>query len=205
MSGKRNSAKHKIDRRLGCNMWGRAKSPFNTRPSGPGMHGQRRSKPTDYGTQLFAKQKLKGYYGNIGERQFRRYYKEAGRLKGDTGQNLVGLLERRLDAVIYRSNFAPTVFSARQLVNHKHVTVNGKVVNIPSYMIKEGDVVEVLSDSRTIPFVVQATQQPDREVPDYIDVDDKQFKATFLRTPSLEDVPYPVQMEPNLIVEFYSR
>jgi small subunit ribosomal protein S4 len=205
MSGKRNSAKHKIDRRLGCNMWGRAKSPFNTRPSGPGMHGQRRSKPTDYGTQLFAKQKLKGYYGNIGERQFRRYYKEAGRLKGDTGQNLVGLLERRLDAVIYRSNFAPTVFSSRQLVNHKHVTVNGKVVNIPSYMIKEGDVVEVLSDSRTIPFVVQATQQPDREVPDYIDVDDKQFKATFLRTPSLEDVPYPVQMEPNLIVEFYSR
>lgn len=205
MSGKRNSAKHKIDRRLGCNMWGRAKSPFNTRQSGPGMHGQRRGKPTDYGTQLFAKQKLKGYYGNIGERQFRRYYKEADRLKGDTGQNLVGLLERRLDAVIYRSNFAPTVFSARQLVNHKHVTVNGKVVNIPSYMIKDGDVVEVMTDSRNIPFVVQATQQPEREVPEYIDVDEKQFKATFLRTPSLEDVPYPVQMEPNLIVEFYSR
>lgn len=203
MSGKRNSAKHKIDRRLGCNLWGRPKSPYNTRQTGPGMHGERRGKPTDYGIQLFAKQKLKGYYGNIGEKQFRKYFKEADRLKGDTGQNLVGLLERRLDAIVYRANFAPTVFSARQLVSHKHVTVNGKVVNIPSYLVKEGDVIEVREAGQKIPFFVQAQQTGEKEVPEYIDANGA--KATFLRVPSLEDVPYPVQMEPNLIVEFYSR
>jgi len=206
MSGKRPSSKHKLDRRIGANIWGRAKSPYNKRQSGPGMHGERRSKPTDYGTQLFAKQKLKGYYGNIGEKQFRRYFKEANRLRGDTGQNLIGLLERRLDAVIYRANFVPTVFAARQFVNHKHVFVNGKVVNIPSYQLKEGDVVEVKEGkSRELPMVLQAVQNPERETPEYIDVDLKKFKATFLRIPTLEDVPYPVQMEPNLIVEFYSR
>lgn len=205
MSGKRASAKHKIDRRLACNLWGRPKSPFNSRQSGPGMHGERRGKLSDYGLQLRAKQKLKGYYGNIGEKQFRRYYKEADRLKGDTGQNLIGLLERRLDAVVYRAGIVPTVFGARQFVNHKHVTVNGKVVNIPSYQVKEGDVIEVREKGKNIPMVISSLQQPEREVPEYLDVDPKALKVTFLRTPQLEDVPYPVQMEPNLIVEFYSR
>ncbi|MCF8495603.1 MAG: 30S ribosomal protein S4 [Alphaproteobacteria bacterium] len=205
MSGKRIQAKHKIDRRIGANLWGRAKSPFNTRQTGPGMHGQQRGKPTSYGIQLRAKQKLKGYYGNIGEKQFRRYYHEAMRLRGDTGQNLIGLLERRLDAVVYRSLFVPTVFAARQLVNHRHVTVNGKVVNIPSYQVKEGDVVQVREKSREIPMIIEATQKPERDVPDYIQVEAKAFKATFLRTPKLEDVPYPVQMEPHLVVELYSR
>lgn len=205
MSGKRLQSKYKIDRRIGANLWGRAKSPYNMRQSGPGMHGARRGKLSDYGLQLMAKQKLKAYYGNVGEKQFRRYFKEADRLRGDTGQNLVGLLERRLDAVIYRANFVPTVFAARQFVNHKHVTVNGKVVNIPSYQVKEGDVIEVKEVSRTLPMVIQASQTPEREIPDYVDVDVKKFKATFLRTPKLEDIPYPVQMEPNLVVEFYSR
>lgn len=205
MSGKRVQAKHKIDRRIGDNLWGRPKSPYNTRQTGPGMHGQRRGKPTDFGIQLMAKQKLKGYYGNIGEKQFRRYFKEANRLKGDTGQNLIGLLERRLDAVIYRAQFVPTVFAARQFVNHKHVTVNGQIVNIPSYMVKEGDVIEVKASSREIPMVIEATQKPERDVPEYIDVDNKAFKATYLRVPSLEEVPYPVMMEPHLVVEFYSR
>ncbi|MGH1376707.1 MAG: 30S ribosomal protein S4 [Alphaproteobacteria bacterium] len=205
MSGKRVQAKHKIDRRMGANIWGRPKSPFNKRQSAPGMHGARRSKPTDYGLQLFAKQKLKGYYGSIGEKQFRRYFKEASRLKGDAGQNLIGLLERRLDAVIYRACFVPTVFAARQFVNHKHVKVNGKVVNIPSYMVQEGDVIEVCEGSKEIPMVTLSVESGEREVPDYIDADLKALKATFLRTPVLEDVPYAVQMEPNLIVEFYSR
>lgn len=205
MSGKRLSSKHKIDRRVGANLWGRAKSPYNLRQSGPGMHGQRRGKLSDFGLQLMAKQKLKGYYGNIGEKQFRRYFKEADRLRGDTGQNLVGLLERRLDAVIYRANFVPTVFAARQFVNHKHVFVNGKIVNIPSYQVQEGDVIEVKESSRQLPMVLQAQQQPEREVPDYVDVEAKAMKATFIRTPKLEDIPYPVQMEPNLVVEFYSR
>ncbi len=206
MSGKRLSAKHKIDRRVGGNLWGRPKSPFNTRPGGPGMHGQRRKKSTDYGLQLMAKQKLKGYYGNVGERQFRRYYKEADRLRGDTGQNLVGLLERRLDAVVYRASFVPTVFAARQFINHKHVLVNGKIVNVPSYQVKEGDVIEIKEgSSRQLPMVIQATESAEREVPDYVDVDFKKMKATFLHTPKLEDIPYPVQMEPNLVVEFYSR
>ena len=206
MSGKRIQAKHKIDRRMGANIWGRAKSPFNTRKTAPGMHGaNRRGKMSDYGLQLMAKQKLKGYYGNIGEKQFRRYYKEADRLKGDTGENLIGLLERRLDAVIYRAKFVPTVFAARQFVNHGHILVNGKHVNIPSYQVKEGDVIEVRESSRQVPMVIEAQQSAEREHVEYIDVDEKAFKATFLRAPKLEDVPYAVQMEPNLIVEFYSR
>ncbi len=206
MSGKRISAKHKIDRRIGGNLWGRAKSPFNTRQVPPGMHGaNRRGKLSDYGMQLMAKQKLKAYYGNIGEKQFRNYFKEAGRLKGDTGQNLIGLLERRLDAVVYRAKFVPTVFAARQFVNHKHVTVNGKVVNIPSYLVKEGDVIEVREKSRNIPMVIEAQGLAERDYVEYVDVDPKAMKATFIRIPLLEDVPYAVQMEPNLIVEFYSR
>jgi small subunit ribosomal protein S4 len=205
MSGKRLESKHKIDRRLGLNLWGRAKSPVNKRQTGPGMHGERRGKLSDYGQQLVAKQKLKGYYGNIGEKQFRKYFAEADRLRGDTGQNLVGLLERRLDVVIYRAMFVPTVFAARQFVNHKHITVNGRVVNIPSYQVKEGDVVEVRESSRNVPMVMSMAQNAERDIPEYIDADRKALKATYLRTPKLEDVPYPVQMEPNLIVEFYSR
>lgn len=205
MSGKRLNAKHKIDRRLGENLWGRPKSPANKRTTGPGMHGARRGKPTDYGIQLKAKQKLKGYYGNIGEKQFRKYYKEAVRLKGDTSLNLIGILERRLDAVVYRSKFVATVFAARQFINHGHILVNGKKVKIPSYMVKEGDVIEIKEKSKELAFVQIASELPERDVPEYIDVDQKARKATFLRIPSLEDVPYPVQMEPNLVVEFYSR
>ncbi|MCC7305696.1 MAG: 30S ribosomal protein S4 [Alphaproteobacteria bacterium] len=205
MSGKRAQSKYKLDRRMGANMWGRPKSPYNTRQTGPGMHGARRGKPTDYGTQLKAKQKLKGYYGNIGERQFRRYYEEASRLRGDTGQNLIGLLERRLDAVVYRAKLAPTVFSARQIVNHCHITVNGKTVNIPSYLVKEGDVIQVHEKSRQLAIILGATQLAEREVPDYIEANHTDLKAVYLRTPKLEDVPYAVQMEPNLVVEFYSR
>ncbi len=206
MSGKRLSAKHKIDRRIGGNLWGRAKSPFNTRQVPPGMHGaNRRGKLSDYGQQLMAKQKLKAYYGNIGEKQFRRYFAEADRLRGDTGQNLIGLLERRLDAVIYRAKFVPTVFAARQFVNHKHILVNGQIVNIPSYQVKEGDVIEVREASRNIPMVIEAQASAERELVDYVDVDQKAMKATYIRIPQLEDVPYAVQMEPNLIVEFYSR
>ncbi len=205
MSGKRTSSKYKINRRLNCNLWGRPKSPYNLRQSGPGMHGSRRTKPTDYGLQLMAKQKLKGYYGNIGEKQFRRYYQEAIRLRGDSGQNLIGLLERRLDAVVYRAKFAPTVFAARQLVNHNHILVNGQRVNIPSYLIQEGDVIEVKEKSKQMPLVMEAIGLPERDFPEYIQVDDKSFKATYLRTPKIEDVPYPTMMEPSLVIEFYSR
>lgn len=205
MSGKRIRSKYKIDRRLGCNLWGRPKSPYNTRQTGPGMHGARRGKQTDYGLQLMAKQKLKGYYGNIGEKKFRGYYKEANRMKGDTGQNLVGLLERRLDAVVYRAKFVPTVFAARQFISHKHVTVNGQVVNIASYRVKEGDVIEVREKARTIPMVMEAVASAERDVPEFIDVADNGFKVTYLRVPALDEIPYPVQMEPQLVVEFYSR
>lgn len=204
MSDKRPNSKHKIDRRLNCNLWGRPKSPYNTRQSGPGMHGARRPKPTDYGIQLMAKQKLKGYYANIGEKKFHRYYEEAVRLKGDTGENLIGLLERRLDAVVYRAKFIPTVFAARQLVSHGHVMVNGKRVTIGSYQVKEGDKIELTEKGREMAIVIAAQESAERDVPEYIETDGK-GKATFLRTPKLEDVPYPVQMEPHLVVEFYSR
>jgi small subunit ribosomal protein S4 len=202
---KRIAAKYKINRRLGVNLWGRPKSPINKREYGPGQHGQRRRKPSDFGTQLKAKQKLKGYYGNITERQFRRTYAEAVRRRGDTEENLIELLERRLDAVVYRMKFVPTVFAARQFVNHGHIKVNGKRVNIPSYRVKDGDVIEVKDGSREVPMVLQAVDSPEREVPDYMDVDHQKMHGTFVRGPKPTDVPYPVQMEPNLVIEFYSR
>lgn len=203
---KRIQAKHKIDRRLGVNLWGRAKSPLNKRAYTPGQHGpSRRSKPTDYGIQLMAKQKLKGYYGNISEKQFRKYYKEAVRRKGDTSENLISILECRLDAIVYRMTFVPTVFASRQFVNHGHILVNGKKVTIPSYLCKEGDVIEVKQSSKQIPMVIESIDSGERDVPDYMDVDLKKRVGKFVRVPSMEDVPYPVHMEPNLVVEFYSR
>lgn len=203
---KRINAKYKIDRRMGENIWGRAKSPVNNREYGPGQHGQRRkAKLSDFGLQLRAKQKLKGYYGNISEKQFRKTYDEAVRRKGDTSENLIGLLERRLDAVVYRAKFVPTVFAARQFVNHGHVMVNGQRVTIPSYRLREGDVVEVRERSRNIPMVLEAVESAERETPDYIEVDHKKMTASIVRIPNFADVPYPVQMEPNLVIEFYSR
>ncbi len=202
---KRLSSKYKINRRLGVNLWGRHKSPINKRDYGPGQHGQRRRKPSDYGVQLHAKQRLKGYYGNIGERQFRRYYQEADRRKGDTGQNLIELLERRLDTVVYRAKFVPTVFAARQFINHGHIQVNGKRVNIASFRVGDGDEVRIKAVSRELDLVLQGVESPERDLPDYIEVDYEDMKARFLRGPKLEDVPYPVQMEPNLVIEFYSR
>ena len=202
---KRETSKYKINRRLGVNLWGRPKSPVNKREYGPGEHGQRRRKPTDFGIQLAAKQKLKGYYGNIGEKQFRRYYQESVRMRGDTGENLIGLLERRLDSVVYRAKFVPTVFAARQFVNHGHIQVNGNRVTVPSYQLRDGDVVQIKEKSRELPLVLDALESSEREVPEYIEIDYKDMKARFVRGPKLADVPYPVQMEPNLVVEFYSR
>ena len=203
---KRVTAKHKLDRRMGQNIWGRPKSPVNRREYGPGQHGQRRKgKMSDFGTQLRAKQKLKGYYANITEKQFRRYYAEAIRMKGDSGENLIGLLERRLDAVVYRAKFVPTVFAARQFVNHGHVKVNGRRVNIPSFLVKAGDVVELKEASRQLEIAVVASQLPERDVPDYLEVDHSKMSARVTRVPALTEVPYPVQMEPNLVIEFYSR
>jgi small subunit ribosomal protein S4 len=202
---KRAESKYKINRRLGVNLWGRAKSPVNKREYGPGQHGQRRKKPTDYGTQLMAKQKLKGYYGNISEKNFYKYYEEAVRRKGDTSENLIELLERRLDAVVYRLKFAITPFAARQLVSHCHVMVNGKRLNIPSYQVKDEDVIEVREKSKQLAVVLDATQSAERDVPEYVEVDHRAMKGKFLRAPKLADVPYPVQMEPHLVVEFYSR
>lgn len=202
---KRIEAKHKIDRRLGVNLWGRPKSPLNSRNYGPGQHGQRRGKKSDYGIQLAAKQKLKGYYGNITEKHFRKLYAEAVRRKGDTSENLIGLLESRLDAVVYRMKFVKTVFSARQFVNHGHVMVNGKRVNIPSYQVKPGDVIEVRERSKQLNVLLEAIASNERDVPEYIQADHKTMKGTYVRSPALSDVPYPVQMEPNLVIEFYSR
>jgi small subunit ribosomal protein S4 len=203
---KRHDAKYKIDRRMGENIWGRPKSPVNRREYGPGQHGQRRKgKASDYGVQLKAKQKLRFYYGNISEKQFRGVYFEAIRMKGDSGANLIGLLERRLDAVVYRSKFVPTVFAARQFVNHGHVKVNGKRVNIASYRVKVGDVVEVKEKSRQLALVLEATQLAERDVPDYIEADHSKMTAKLARIPALTDVPYPTQMEPHLVVEYYSR
>jgi small subunit ribosomal protein S4 len=202
---RREGSKFKINRRLGVNLWGRAKSPLNRRDYGPGQHGQRRKKPSDFGTQLMAKQKLKGYYGNIGERQFRRLFAEASRRRGDTSENLIGLLERRLDAVVYRMKFAMTPFAARQFINHGHILVNGKRVNIASYSVKDSDTIEVREKAKQMAVIIEATGSTERDVPDYLEVDHAKLRGKFLRAPKLTDVPYPVKMEPNLVVEFYSR
>ncbi len=203
---KRHEAKYKIDRRMGQNVWGRPKSPVNKREYGPGQHGQRRkSKLSDYGVQLKAKQKLRGYYGNISEKQFRGIYEEAIRMKGDSGANLIGLLERRLDAIVFRAKFVPTVFAARQFVNHGHVKVNGKRVNISSYRVKVGDTVEVKDKSKQMALVMEARALGERDVPDYIEVNEGQMTAKLARIPVLSDVPYAVMMEPHLVVEYYSR
>jgi len=202
---KRHSAKYKLDRRMGENIWGRPKSPINQRSYGPGQHGQRRkNKVSDFGLQLRAKQKLKGYYGNLTEKQFSRTYDEAARRKGNTAEHLIGLLESRLDAIVYRAKFTPTVFSARQFVNHGHVLVNGKRVNIASYRVKAGDVVQVRERSRNMALVLEALQLAERDTPDYLEVDAKGMTAKYVRIPDLAEVPYPVKMEPNLVVEFYA-
>ncbi len=203
---KRHEAKYKIDRRLGQNIWGRPKSPINKREYGPGQHGQRRKgKLSDYGVQLRAKQKLKGYYANMSERHFHGLYDEARRLKGDTGANMIGLLERRLDTMIYRAKFVPTVFAARQFVNHGHIKVNGRRVTVPSFRVKVGDLIEVKDKSKQLALVLEATALAERDVPDYVDVDHSKMTAKLSRVPAIGDVPYPVVMEPHLVVEYYSR
>ena len=203
---KRLNSKHKVDRRLRVNLWGRPKSPFNTRAYPPGQHGQsKNAKISDYGVQLQAKQKLKSYYGNMNERQFRNVYKKAIMKKGDTAENLIGLLERRLDAVIYRSKFSNTIFSSRQLINHGHVKVNGKKVNVSSYQVKEEDTIEIRDKSKQLAIIDIALANKERETPEYLQVDEKNKKVKFVRVPKFEDVPYPVTMEPNLVIEYYSR
>ena len=203
---KRINAKHKADRRLRVNLWGRPKSPFNTRNYPPGQHGQnKKGKPTDYGIQLNAKQKLKSYYGNINERQFRNVYRKAIKKKGDTTENLVGLLETRLDTVIYRAKLAPTVFSARQLINHGHFRVNKKKVNISSYMVKENDLIEVKDKSKTLTIIEGCLSSKERDVPEYIQSDSKNKTAKLVRVPKFAEIPYPTLMEPKLVIEYYSR
>lgn len=202
---KRIEAKSKICRRLGVNLWGRQKNPLARRDYAPGEHGQKRRKLSGYATQLAAKQKLKKYYASMTETQFRRVYEEAVRLRGDTAENLIGLLERRLDVVVYRAGFVPTIFAARQIVSHGHVRVNGRRVNIPSYRVREGDAVSLGEKAKNMTLVLEVMQRPERDVPDYIALDIKNMKATFARAPKMMDVPYPVQMEPNLVIEYYSR
>ncbi len=203
---KRHESKHKVDRRLRVNLWGRPKSPFNTRNYPPGQHGKsKKGKPSDYGTQLEAKQKMKFYYGNMNERQFRNIYRKAIQKKGNTSENLVAFLESRLDTVIYRAKFATTVFSARQLINHGHIKVNGKKVNIPSYRVRAEDSIEVKDKSKDIANIVGAMTSKEREVPEYIQIDEKNKKAKLVRIPKFSEVPYPTIMEPNLVIEYYSR
>ena len=203
---KRTAAKYKIDRRMGENIGGRPKSPVNTREGGPGQHGKRRkAKMSDFGLQLRAKQKLKGYYGDLTEKQFRRTFTEAERMRGDTGENLIGLLERRLDAVVYRAKFAPTVFASRQFVNHGHVLVNGRKASIPSHRLKEGDVVEIREKSKRLVILLESVNLPERDVPEYLAVDHSNMTAELVRIPQHGDVPYPVIMEPNLVVEYYAK
>ena len=202
---KRKNRKYKLSRRIGQSLWGRAKDPVNSRNYAPGQHGMGRKKTTDYGVQLLAKQKLRGYYGDITEKQFKTIYKEAERRRGDTGENLIGLLESRLDAIVYRAGIVPTIFSARQFVNHGHILVDGKRVNISSYRVKPGQVIQVKEKSRQLNIVVESINSKERKAPEYLDFNESNLTVTYVRIPELADVPYPVTMEPNLVVEYYSR
>ena len=203
---KRLASKHKVDRRLKANLWGRPKSPFNSRNYPPGQHGKiKEAKLSDYGTQLEAKQKMKFYYGNMNERQFRNVYRKALQKRGNTTENFIGLLERRLDTVIYRAKFAITVFAARQLINHGHVKVNGKKVNISSFLVTETDTIEIRDKSKDLIVITGALVSKEREIPDYIQLDEKKKIAKLVRVPKFAEVPYPTIMEPNLVIEYYSR
>ena len=203
---KRLASKHKVDRRLKVNLWGRPKSPFNTRNYPPGQHGSaRKGKLSDYGIQLEAKQKMKFYYGNINERQFRNVYLKAIKKKGNTTENLVGILESRLDTVVYRAKFATTVFSARQLINHGHIRVNDKKVNIPSYLVKSEDTIEIKNKSKEMTIILGALLNKERDIPEYIQMDEKNKKAKLIRVPKFSEIPYPTIMEPTLVIEYYSR
>ena len=203
---KRLNSKHKVDRRLKVNLWGRPKSPFNTRAYGPGQHGQTKtSKPSDYGIQLQAKQKLKAYYGNINERQFRNIYRKALSKRGDTTENLIALLESRLDTIIYRAKFAPTVFAARQIINHGHIKVNKKKVNIASYVVRSSDLIEIREKSKKLTVIEGSLQSKERDIPEYIQSDNKNKTAKLVRIPKFAEVPFPVIMEPSLVIEYYSR
>lgn len=199
-------SKYKLSRRLGVSVWGDTKDPYNKKNYKPGQHGPLSvRKLSVFAKQLNAKQLLKGYYGRIKEGQFRNIFAEAARMKGDTGENLIALLESRLDAVIYRMNIASSIFAARQLVTHKHICVDGKVVNVPSFVVKPGSVIEVKDASKNLTAIEAAVSKMDRAVPDYINFEAGSKKGSFLRIPTFAEVPYPCQIDPQLVVEFYSR
>ena len=198
-------AKKKTNRSLRANLWGDPKSPYLKREYGPGQHGARKKKLTDYGTQLQAKQRLKTYYGNVSEKQFAKYYAEAIRRRGDAAENLVGILESRLDNLVFKSKFVPTIFASRQFINHGHILVNGKRVNIPSYMVKVGDVISVKESAKQMAMVVASVESNQHDVPAYLEVDDKKLEAKYTFVPKFEDIPYAAVMEPNMVIEFYSR
>ena len=201
---KRSEPHYKIDRRLGCNLWGRPKSPFNKREYGPGEHGQRRGKVSDFGIQLRAKQKLKGYYGNLSEKQFRSYYKKAAASKGVTGENPFVILESRLDNVIYRMGFASTRAEARQLVSHKAIMVNGVVVNVPSCTVKEGDNVQVREKAKKQERIIESLNTNfSRGICDWVEVLQEEMKGTFTRLPQRTELS--LDIDESKVVEFYSR
>ncbi len=203
---KRVNAKKKFSRKLGGSLWGQAKDPYLKRNYKPGQHGaSSKGRVSDYGTQLKAKQRMKFYYGNISEKQFFNTFSLAEKSKGDVSENFVGLLESRLDVIVYRANFVPTVFAARQFVSHKHVTVNGKIVNIASYRAKIGDVVQVREKSRTLALVIDAQQKMERDIPSYMMLDKDNLSAKLTEKPTFAEVPYPIEMQPHFITEFYSR
>lgn len=202
---KRKQSRHRDSRRLGVNLWG-GKSSVEKRNYPPGMHGTKGyGRSTDYGVQMKAKQQLKKYYGDVTEKQFHGIYKKSVRLKGNTESNLIGLLESRLDAIVYRAGFVPTIFAARQFVNHYHVLVDGHPVNIPSYSVKEGSVVTVQENSRTIAMVSESVKLSEGKAPNYIEISDNGYSAKFVKQPELSEVPYPVNMQPRLVIEYYSR
>jgi small subunit ribosomal protein S4 len=180
------------------------KCAFERRAYAPGQHGQRRGgKVSDYGIQLREKQKVKRIYGVL-EKQFRRYYSRAERQKGITGTNLLILLERRLDNIVYRMGFASSRNQGRQLIRHNHFTVNGKRINIPSYHVKVGDVIEVKEKSRKIPFILEAMETVvRRETPSWLEVDGSDFRGLVKDFPNREELTMPINEQ--LIVELYSK
>ena len=202
-----NTPRGKLVRKFGENIFGNPKYDrlLNRKPYGPGQHAQtRRGKISNYGTQLQEKQKIKFMYGLL-EKQFRITFKKAEKLKGETGTNMLQLLESRLDTVIYRAKFAPTVFAARQMINHGHIKVNKKRVNISSYVVKSSDLIEIRDKSKKLTVIDGSLQSKERDVPEYIQLDNKNKTAKLVRIPKFSEVPYPVIMEPNLVIEYYSR
>jgi small subunit ribosomal protein S4 len=197
--------KNRIARRFGVNIFGRARNPLLHKPNPAGMHGAKKKKKSDFGTQLEEQQKLKALYGMLTGKQLVRYFKEAENSPMNTPQAFIERLECRLDNVVYRMKFASTIFGAQQLVAHGHVLVNGKKVDRRSFFVRPGMKISIKTKSQTMPLVKDSIVAGGRDVPEYLSVDTEKFSGELVSSPHIDQVPFPLPVNVPLICEFLAH